>query len=112
MCSSYSPETAHRPLRKLAELPIQTCLDLLKLLCPRRSLIPWLQSDKEERVITGPHVAQQTEADDAGGILDARCVSQDFFNVSCSRIRAFQRSRVRQLHIDKGIALVLVGQKA
>ena len=83
-------------------------LDRLKLFgfCP--ALIPGLERDKEERVITGAHVAQQTEAYDAGRVLDPRRTRQNFFHIGSDRGRALHRSPVRKLEIDEGIALIFV----
>ena len=45
-------------------------------------------------------------------VLDPRRIHQDFFHISRDRGRAFQRSSVRELHIDVGIALIFVGKEA
>src|SRR5712692_1522916 len=87
-------------------------LDRLKLFCSCRALIPGLERNKKERVITSAHVAQQTEADDAGRVSNPRRTRQDFFHISRGRGRAFQRSPVRKLEIDEGIALIFVRKEA
>ena len=86
-------------------------LDLLKLFGLRFSLSPWFESDEEERVVTGAHKAQQTETDDAGGVLDARCFRHDFFHGPCRFIGALQGRRVWKLHVDVRVALVFVRQE-
>ncbi len=64
-------------------------LDRLKLFGSCRALIPGLERDEKERVITGSHEAQQTEADDAGRVLNARRTRKDFFYIRRGRGRAF-----------------------
>ena len=87
------------------------CLDGLKLFGSGLALIPGLERNKKERVITGAHIAQQTEADDAGRIFNPRSIGQDFFHVSRDRSRAFQRSSVWELEIHERIALIFVRKK-
>src|ERR1700733_8397910 len=87
-------------------------LNLLKLLCPCFSFSPRFESDEEKSVVTGAHKAQQTEPDDAGGVLAARCISHDFFHGSCRLIGTLQGRGVRELHVDISVALVFVRQEA
>src|SRR4029077_19315956 len=73
---------------------------------------PGLQSDEIERVVTGPHKAQQAEAGNARGVLDAGRIGEDSLNLSrCCRC-SLQRSRVGELHVDEEVALVFIGQEA
>ncbi len=83
-------------------------LDGLKLFGSGLALIPGLERNKKERVVTGAHEAQQTEADDTGRVFNPRSIAQDFFHVGRDRSGAFQRSSVRELEIDEGIALIFV----
>src|SRR5207245_3025792 len=52
--------------RQLAQFLVEMRLDRLKLFGSCRALIPGLERDKKERVVTGAHKAEQTETDDAG----------------------------------------------
>src|SRR4029077_15168495 len=95
-----------------AQFPIEVRLNGLKLFGACRALIPRLERDKKERVVTGAYKAEQTKTDDAGRVSNSRCICQNFFNVSRDGCRAFQRSSVRELEIDVGIALVFVRKEA
>src|SRR5882762_11210203 len=86
-------------------------LDGLKLFGSGLALIPRLERNKKERVVTGAHEAEQTEADDTCRVFNPRSIAQDFFHVRCDRSGAFQRSSVRELEIDEGIALIFVRKK-
>src|SRR5580692_9124298 len=86
-------------------------LDCLELFGSLGALIPRLECDKKERVVTGAHVAQQTETDDACRVLYAGRAHQDFLYISGSRSCTFQRSAVRELKIDEGVALIFVWKK-
>ena len=99
-------------MRKLAELLVQARLDFLILFRSGFALTPWLQSDEIEGVVTGPDKAEQAEANNGRGVLDAWRIGEDLLNLSRRCARAFQRSRVRKLHVDEGIALVFIGQEA
>src|SRR5207302_9999052 len=71
-----------------------------------------VERDKKERVMTAAHVAQKSEAHDAGRVLNPRRTRQDFFHTSSGRGRAFHRSAVWKLEIDEGIALIFVRKEA
>ena len=70
------------PCGSLAELLVQAFLDGLELLRLLFAVRPRLQGDKEEGVVTGLHVAQQAEADDAGRVLDAGRFGENRLNLS------------------------------
>src|SRR5262249_28472603 len=86
--------------------------DGLKLLAPLFTLIPRLQSNKEEGVITGPDQAEQTETNHAGRVLDPRGVCKDFLHLSRGFGCAFLRSSIRELHVDIEVALIFIGKEA
>ena len=44
--------------------------------------------------------------------MDAGRFGEDLLDLSRHCARAFQRSRIRKLHVDEGIALVFIGQEA
>ena len=83
---------------QIAQFLVQMGFERLKLLGSCRALIPRLEGHKKGRVITGANKTEQTEADEAGRVLDSRCIDQDFFHISGDGGRAFQRSSVGQLH--------------
>ena len=87
-------------------------LDRLKLLVPAFAGVPGLESHREKRVIAGTNKAQQTEAHDAGRVLNSGGTHDDFFDISRNRSRPFQRSSVGQLQIDIGIPLIFVREEA
>src|SRR5439155_16409174 len=53
-----------------------------------------------------------TETDDAGRVLNAWCVRQDFLHIRCYRGRALERSTIRELEVYEGIALIFVRKEA
>jgi len=93
-------ETEDGSRRQLPEFLVQTRLDGLKLLGPVLSLIPRLQSDPKEGVVTYPDVAEQTETNHAGGVLDARRVCKNLFYLCRRRACAFLRGCIGKLHVD------------
>src|SRR4029077_6785020 len=95
-----------------AQGPVDASLDGLILLGTRLALVPGLEGDKEEGVVAGAYVAEQAEADDAGRVSDARHIGEDLLNLTRHGAGALQRSRIRKLHVDEGIALVFIGQEA
>jgi hypothetical protein len=70
-------ESERHAFRKRAQLPIQVRLDGLELLGSGLAVVPVLHGDKDERVVAGSHQAEQAEAQNAGGVLDARRLRQD-----------------------------------
>src|SRR6202041_2478633 len=99
-------------LRKLAELLVQACLDLLILFRPGCAVTPGLKRDKKEAVVSSPHKAEQAKANNTRGVFDAWRVGEDFLNLSRRRAGALQRSRVRKVHVDVHVALVFIRQEA
>src|SRR6266404_5496143 len=99
-------------LRKLAKLLVQAHLDFLILFRSGLTITPGLKRDEKEAVIRSPHKAEQTEADNTRGVFDAWRVGEDLLNLPRRCARAFQRSRIRKLHVDVDIALVFIGQEA
>ena len=87
-------------------------LDGLILFAPAFALIPGFQRYPEEGVVTGPDIAEQTETDDAGGVLDPRRVCENLLHLSRGRACAFQRCGIGKLHIDVEVPLVFIGQEA
>src|SRR5580692_3453317 len=86
--------------RQAPEFLVQTRLDGLKLFSLALALIPGLQTNPKETVVTGPYIAKQTETNHAGGVLDARCTCENLLHLCRSRAGAFLRSRVGKLHVD------------
>src|SRR5258708_23962194 len=83
-------------LRKLAEMLVQACLDLLKLFRPCCAVTPGLKCDEKEAVVGSSHKAEQAEANNTRGVFDAWRVGEDLLNLSRRRAGAFQRSRIRK----------------
>ena len=50
---------------------VQARPDFLILFRPRLAVMPVLQSNEKEGVVTDPDIAEQAKADDARGVLDA-----------------------------------------
>ena len=105
-------ETEDRPFRQLLEFLVQTCLDGLILFAPALALIPGFQRYPEERVIRSSDVAEQTETDDACGVLNSRRLCENFLHLFCGCACALHGGRIRKLHVDIEVALVFVGQEA
>src|SRR5205809_4229830 len=63
-------------------------------------------------VVAGTHEAEQTEANHASGVLNARRVGQSAFDFPGDFVGALKRGGARELQIDVQITLVFVGQKA
>ena len=82
------------PSLRLGEVLIQSRLDCVVLFLRLRSFAPRLESDKEKRVVGVGHQAQQTKADDTGGVLHAGCFAQKIFDLSTNLVGALKRSRV------------------
>src|SRR5262249_27432527 len=95
----------------LAELLIQTRLDLLKLFRPAPSLIPWLQSDKEEGVIGRARGAERPEPNDAGGGRNSRRVGQDPCDLPRDVVWAFRGGCAWQLQVHIHVPLSCIGRK-
>src|SRR5215469_5086484 len=55
------------PSGSVLRLLVQACLDPLKLLRWRPTIVSGLEGDKEESVVAGAHETEQTKADHAGG---------------------------------------------
>ena len=106
-------ETEDSSFWKLAELLVQARLDLLKLFNPRFAVAPWLKSDEIEGVVTGPHKAEQTEANNARGVLHTWSIGQYIFNLfrRCAGAPA-AKPEFWKLHVDVDVSLVFIGQKA
>src|SRR5580658_8591219 len=83
-------EAENRPGGKILELLVQTCLYGLILFGSALSLVPGFQADPEEAVVTGADITEQTEANHASRVLDARCVREYLLHLSRSRAGAFQ----------------------
>ena len=94
------------------EIFIQSRLDRVILFLRLRSFAPRLESDKEKRVVGVRDQAQQTKADDAGGVLHAGCFAQKIFDLLTDLVGALERSRVGQLQRQKNVALIFLRQKA
>src|SRR4029077_10837807 len=75
-------------------------------------LVPRFERDEIESVCCRIRGTEQAEACNSGGILNAGCRRENGVDLSHDLVGALQGSRIRQLHIEKGIALVLVRQKA
>src|SRR5437660_12502247 len=93
-------------------LIFQSLLDHMILLFPFFLIVPWLQSDKKERVVTCIHEAEQAETDHAGRVLDPRHLGHDLLNSPRNPVRAVEGSSVWKLEIEIDVALVLIGQEA
>ena len=84
----------------------------MKLFLSRLAVFPVLQGHEEKGVVAGPHQAKQAEADNTGGVPDARAVGQDILHLPRNFVGALQGCRNRELEIDVEVALILIGQKA
>jgi hypothetical protein len=69
-------------------------LDLLKLLVARFAFVPRLEGDEEEAVVAGADKAEKTEANDAGGVLDAGGFVESGLNFTSHFVGALERSGV------------------
>src|SRR5207245_5195121 len=99
-------------LRELAKLLVQAHLDFLILFRSGLTITPGLKRDEKETVVSSPYKAEQAEANNACGVLDARRIGEDLLNLSRRCAGTFKRSRVRKIHIDVHVALVFIGQEA
>src|SRR5208282_1242745 len=95
-----------------AEFAVNVLFDLLELFIAGFAVVPGLEGDEEKAVVASTDKTEQAEADDAGGVLDARSVSEDVFDFARDFVGALHRSGVWQLQIDVEIALVFIGKKA
>src|SRR5271155_2522917 len=75
------------------------------------TVIPRLKADPKEGVVAGPYKTEQAETNHASRVLNARCICEDLLYLSRSRAGALQRRRIRKLHVDVEVALVLIGQE-
>src|SRR5208282_97125 len=105
-------EGENGPLRKLAEQPVHARLDFLILLRPGFAVTPGLQSNEKEGVVTGLDKAEQAEANNTGCVFDTWRIGEDLLNLFRRSTCALERSRIRKLHVDIEIALVLIRQEA
>ena len=94
------------------EFLVQMRLDGLILFGLGFAILPGLESYKEECVIRSPDEAEQTETNDAGGVLNSRRVGENLLYLFRSRACAFHGRRIGKLHVDIEVALVFIGQEA
>src|SRR5277367_1049578 len=87
-------------------------LDRLKLLVACFAIVPGLEGDEKERVVTGSNEAEQTESHDAGRGLNSGCVSNDLIHLRGGLRGAFERSAIGELQVHVGVTLIFVRQKA
>src|SRR5262249_3377921 len=78
---------------KPAEFLVKTVFDGLIFFAPLFALIPWLQSNEEESVITGSDKAEQTETNHARRVLDPGGVCKNLLHLSRRSVCAFLGSR-------------------
>src|SRR4029077_6821010 len=76
------------------------------------TIAPGLKRDEKEAVVSGPHKAEQAEADNARGVFNAGRIGEYLLNLLRRCARTLQRSRMRKVHIDVHIPLVFIGQEA
>src|SRR5207244_11782783 len=88
--------------RDLHSFPTRRSSDLLFL--SRLAVFPVLQGHEEKGVVAGPHQAKQAEADNTGGVPDARAVGQDILHLPRNFVGALQGCRNRELEIDVEVA--------
>ena len=105
-------EAEGHSFRKLAQLPIQVRLDGLELLGSGLAIVPVLHGDEEECVVAGSHEAEQAEAQNAGGVLDAGRLRQNILDFRRHLLGSLQRGGVGKLDVQVKIALILVGNEA
>src|SRR4051794_16665741 len=86
-------------------------LERLKLLGSRFAFIPVLQGHKIGRGVTGTNETKQTETDEAGRVLNAGRIHQNFLHLSRNGGRTFHGSSVGQLHIDVGVPLIFAREE-
>src|ERR1035438_8356571 len=75
------------------------------------ALAPRFQGDKEQGVVSGLRLAQQTETQHGRIIFDPRRLRQNGLHLFAIFGGARQRGGVGQLHVDVDIPLVLLRQK-
>src|ERR1700733_4307766 len=76
------------------------------------AVLPGLERYKEECVIRSPGETEQTETNDACGVLNARSLCEHRFYLFRSLACTFHRCRIGQLHVDIEVALVFIRHKA
>src|SRR5580692_11017348 len=76
------------------------------------AVLPGLEGYKEECVIGSPGEAEQTETNDAGGVLNPWSLCEHRFYLFRSLACAFQGRRIGQLHVDVEVALVFIRHEA
>src|SRR5439155_9932298 len=87
-------ESKRDPFTETCEVLIQSRLDCVVLFLWLRPFAPRLEGHKEKRVVRVGHQAQQTKADDTGGVLHAGCFAQEIFDLSTNLVGPLKRSRV------------------
>src|SRR4030095_6089449 len=105
-------ESKRDPFTETCEILVHPRLDGFVLFLRLRSFAPRLESNKEKRVVGVRDEAQQTKADDTGGVLPAGGFAQKIFDISTNLAGALKRSRVGQLQRQKNVALIFFRQKA
>src|ERR1700691_5206348 len=87
-------------------------LDGLILFGPGFAILPGVQGYKEECVVRSPDVAEQTETDDAGGVLHSWRLGENLLHLFRSFACPLHGRRIWELHIDMEVALVFIRQEA
>src|SRR5262249_4378134 len=98
--------------RKLAEFPVKTLLDCLKLFLPGLPVTPFLQGDEEECVVTGTDETEQAESNNGGGVLNPWGLSQNCLDFPRDFVCALQGGCIGKLEVDVKVSLILVRQEA
>ena len=94
-----SPDAGDRRRRKsegeafgdTGELAVNVCLDGGVLFFRLGPFAPGLERDEEERAISILDETEQTEPDDAGGVLNARNFAENVFDLARRLVGPFER---------------------
>src|SRR5271168_752044 len=83
----------------------------LELLLTRLALIPELEVHEKRGIVRGARKTQQAESDKAGGLRNTRRIHDGFFDFLDDGIGALERSAIRKLQANVGVALIFVGEE-